>query len=76
MRCDQCRFWERCDKPRHFIGKCRKHPPQLNVSLLQSLQDFLCRELGETEISDLPVVWLFPATIANDWCGEFQPKEP
>ena len=63
MRCDECRFWwqhgQGTDTPLGE-GTCQRFPPT----------PVFCEEDGFDGHYDIQ-----PHTLAEDWCGEFQPKE-
>ncbi len=65
--CKHCRFWVPAYK-RMTIGQCRRFPPSVPDEFDIDLEEKLVKE------SDYATgVW--PRTIDDDWCGEFQPRE-
>lgn len=80
--CETCRFWNQgTDEDDPNYGDCRRHPPTINTRLatLYSLQelDFFKNE-PETEFDTphwLAIRGVFPLTLSDDWCGEYQPTK-
>ena len=67
MRCDECRMWYDLESTEqgddgHESGECRRHAP-----VSYCISD---RESGE---NNLKAIW--PLTLHDEWCGEFQAKE-
>lgn len=82
-RCDGCRFWDRSsngnigedDSSYGDYGACCRHPPQLSdgYNRLRILETFWADY--EEEAKDYTRgVW--PETLAENWCGEWQPPRP
>lgn len=64
MKCEDCKFWE-APKGAHKLGSCHRYPPTL-ISDTQGGVDNI--------FSD---IWTgYPNTDSDEWCGEFEPKEP
>ena len=55
--CSNCLFWER-DEAEDSIGECRRNPPQV-ITLAD-------------EDGTMAPVSVFPASEADQWCGEHQ----
>jgi hypothetical protein len=49
-------------------GECRRFPPHVDVAARWS------RMQQGQDVDDLPGIW--PETSVQDWCGEWQAKEP
>jgi hypothetical protein len=64
--CASCKFWQEVNDE---WGKCRRHPPVLDV-----LQVEYARDNGYTEddyASQSILWWSQPATSECSWCGEW-----
>jgi hypothetical protein len=58
--CDKCRYWRflRETEPHVSIGQCHRYAPRAAVK----------------EPQNQGVYPHWPATMFDDWCGEFEPK--
>lgn len=66
MRCDECRFWiGDCNNEE---GCCHRYPP---LVVLRPTQDIL----PEADTEDRFLASEHPLLDADNWCGEFQPRE-
>ena len=66
--CETCKWWH---NPRdngygsgEMVGNCRRFPPVLVVDKPLDEDD---------EVHEDPLFWAFPATIQDDFCGEWKP---
>lgn len=67
-----CRFWRQLTDDgtaRKSQGQCRRHAPRF---------DGMMYLRGVREVGDLAggaMLWAtsYPMTVADDWCGEFEP---
>ena len=63
MRCDECKFWETEDLPKELTsGICKRFPPSVGYN-----------QFG-VHCEGSPAFSFHPATVVDDWCGEFQAK--
>lgn len=81
-RCDGCRFWDRAhrrppEEPSDDDeGNCRRHPPVINPELVRlHAAAFAVSERSYEAAQEASgfAAWVFPVTMAYDWCGEHQP---
>ena len=77
-RCETCRFWDAgCSSSEHDVGErrsghCRRHPPVLNLVLVQF--EACGDTLGACEAAHAESAWVFPTVAPDDWCGEWRAK--
>jgi hypothetical protein len=74
MNCEKCRFWEEDKKSNPgngvIMGYCRESPPAATVCLVPQLH----RITGKM-IPTIVEVTVWSKTMANAWCGGFEPKK-
>jgi len=63
-RCDECAWWGKID----IWGCCRIKSPTLSDRI-----ELKVTANGEETMKTSVGIW--PATRADDWCGEFKPRE-
>lgn len=68
--CLSCVFWEPEDL------SCRRYPPVLSHAQVyletKSAQDPASQAIDEASTD---ICWYWPATNADDWCGEWRKRE-
>lgn len=71
-RCENCRFWE------YASEECRRHAPIALHWQFYGLCLALARNDAEAEevVGDHASQVSWQRTLAHDWCGEHEPKEP
>jgi hypothetical protein len=62
-RCQTCKFWDTHGVAVAEIGICRKNAPVAQKASMKDCED-------GTGYSRIP---LWPETVDDDWCGEWQP---
>ena len=73
-RCDNCRFFNSSDIADGYAA-CRRYPPVLSEWMAK---DFTEKEEREEEGASAVYhaqSWIFPQMRADNWCGEWKPKE-
>ena len=77
--CQLCRFWRRDELVEHHdTGACLRHAPRPTTFL--AMYRLLAGANGDPNNTDFLSVEnteaCWPTTAEDDWCGEFQPREP
>lgn len=68
--CEQCRHWHLDLDDDSEIGLCRRYPPKLFTDRLPQC------DIDQSMASWVELGTFWPATFADDSCGEWKQREP
>ncbi len=84
MKCEDCKWWQRewaKDSDEDNEGDCRKYAPRLVKGMMKCYDE---GDVNNQELCGKPMsvenIWnyrhaMWPMTMGDNWCGEYEKKE-